>query len=1327
MGLVSTWLAGIGLSHAVPNFRAAGIVSPSDLAELELTHYEALGVSAPGDRKKLFYLVQRIKMAVDEENGSPKKREHEVEERHFESGGGGNDRKSRQSQLENIYSEDEAEKYEDDYCSEDGDNEDDSVDDYRIKTARSYRAGEVPESSTPPSSPSLSSESSDLPSPPREEVGVRKGILEGPSSSRDHIDRHGVGRSARLVEKQIDTSHELESRRHMITPTGSVVKASFSTDEDHCASTSSHATIDEHRSDNFSRGSKIMTDAVVKSYSSRNDFIDNLSRASGSITDKNKGLAKQSNSNKAAVDVTELEVNDEYEDDSEWDELERSFASSAKRANSFRNIGVENEFNGACSNNSQVKNPSASCRNSQRQKRYGREKDRDMYTASSSRSRSYSIESSDNESVSSLHSIGSSLSSRSARRRKSAPLVSRASSGASSTSTGRRKSSSVADVKIKTDSVPDSSSTRLTPRGTSKSSTRSFDDDSSQGGKAGASEPSSIASEPSSIPGVSRVTKSQERQKLESKIPNRSKIPNPSISSTRIGKKRLSTIPSERIAPMSPLLSLSSSQLDHSIGARPVSSYDDEEPRGRTRRTSTAAGPRRRSLSSSRERKAMSGSDSEGSAPPRLRATKASDRHGSAPESALRQQAKDMRGRRRSLSESSPVKGSSMRGRGLSTAGSSTSSKSRRSRLPAPSHASTSPKRAARSSPSPNRGSARSMYDNTSSVESYVDGEIPGANLNESIHSTGPVFVHGVTEDKSFRAQIETLREDNTDEYNENMGQFLLQDNSEDEEDEMRIRVIIRKRPMSRKEASRSDGVDIIHPLQYDGYGRILVYQPKTRVDLTKEVEILPFAFDNTFDEVANNVQIYERAVRNLIPGVFEGRWASVFAYGQTGSGKTFTMMGSNLTGMKAGNKDNSNLGLYYLAAQDMFYLVNEPDFHHLTVGASLFEIYGGKLFDLLNCRKPVKCLEDHKGKVCFPGLSEHPVSSASELMSVIEAGAIHRSTGTTSANADSSRSHAVLQLSLRKKVGRKINVEHGRLTFIDLAGSERGADTNKASRTTRLEGAEINTSLLSLKEVIRALATGDSMTHIPFRGSKLTQVLKESFVGKSSRSVMVACVAPNMGNCEHTLNTLRYADRVKERDAQTGHTAIAKASRIKKKRINVEEPKFHENRRKLIERENSEMIFSSTADRFDVGTKSSFKEVMSEASDGEDWSFDEEKNSCFTDRAGDRDSLLLDEVLDSSANDSVRGNFRSQLEVKETLEETREIELAAVSSRQKESKKKEAGKTLIATHRSIMSEMLAMVKVRNMLVFYIYLFMPIFLYFVCRMHAVLFGTLTSG
>jgi len=109
---------------------------------------------------------------------------------------------------------------------------------------------------------------------------------------------------------------------------------------------------------------------------------------------------------------------------------------------------------------------------------------------------------------------------------------------------------------------------------------------------------------------------------------------------------------------------------------------------------------------------------------------------------------------------------------------------------------------------------------------------------------------------------------------------------------------------------------------------------------------------------------------------------------------------------------------------------------------------------------------------------------------------------GSTGANADSSRSHAVIQLRLTKKpTGRgKKRTEVGKFSFIDLAGSERGADTSGNNRQTRLEGAEINKSLLALKECIRAMDL-DSL-HLPFRGSKLTQVLKDSFIG-NSRTVM--------------------------------------------------------------------------------------------------------------------------------------------------------------------------------------------------------------------------------
>lgn len=134
---------------------------------------------------------------------------------------------------------------------------------------------------------------------------------------------------------------------------------------------------------------------------------------------------------------------------------------------------------------------------------------------------------------------------------------------------------------------------------------------------------------------------------------------------------------------------------------------------------------------------------------------------------------------------------------------------------------------------------------------------------------------------------------------------------------------------------------------------------------------------------------------------------------------------------------------------------------------------------------------------------------------------------GSTGANSDSSRSHAILQVLLKPASKKKsLAPPIGKLSFIDLAGSERGADRGETDLKTRMEGAEINKSLLALKECIRAL--DQDKRHTPFRQSKLTQVLKDSFVG-NSRTCMIATVSPNQSNSEHTLNTLRYADRVKE------------------------------------------------------------------------------------------------------------------------------------------------------------------------------------------------------
>lgn len=124
---------------------------------------------------------------------------------------------------------------------------------------------------------------------------------------------------------------------------------------------------------------------------------------------------------------------------------------------------------------------------------------------------------------------------------------------------------------------------------------------------------------------------------------------------------------------------------------------------------------------------------------------------------------------------------------------------------------------------------------------------------------------------------------------------------------------------------------------------------------------------------------------------------------------------------------------------------------------------------------------------------------------------------------------------------GKKV---YGKISFIDLAGCERGADTIDQSKQTRIDGAEINKSLLALKECIRALDCGKA--HTPFRGSKLTMVLKDSFTG-FCRTLMIGNISPNNSSCENTLNTLRYADRVKELKKPNGGEQMTKEDMLAK------------------------------------------------------------------------------------------------------------------------------------------------------------------------------------
>ena len=102
--------------------------------------------------------------------------------------------------------------------------------------------------------------------------------------------------------------------------------------------------------------------------------------------------------------------------------------------------------------------------------------------------------------------------------------------------------------------------------------------------------------------------------------------------------------------------------------------------------------------------------------------------------------------------------------------------------------------------------------------------------------------------------------------------------------------------------------------------------------------------------------------MKPLVDFAFTGAKVTCFAYGQTGSGKTYTMIGDY--------KDGKNVdGLYVMAAHDIFEYVNRPENSHMQILISFYEIYCGKLFDLLNNRQLLHAREDRNRKVNIVGL----------------------------------------------------------------------------------------------------------------------------------------------------------------------------------------------------------------------------------------------------------------------------------------------------------------------------------------------------------------------
>eukprot|EP00978_Attheya_sp_CCMP212_P009072 scaffold21367_cov55-Attheya_sp.AAC.1 len=204
------------------------------------------------------------------------------------------------------------------------------------------------------------------------------------------------------------------------------------------------------------------------------------------------------------------------------------------------------------------------------------------------------------------------------------------------------------------------------------------------------------------------------------------------------------------------------------------------------------------------------------------------------------------------------------------------------------------------------------------------------------------------------------------------------------------------------------------------------------------------------------------------------------------------------------------------------------------TAKASFFEIFNERVYDLLSdetLESNLSVREDATKGVYVEGLKEVDVSNTEEAEEVLRSGMKNRQVASTAMNRTSSRSHAVFVLSVRTEQTTSdglSKIRTSKFTLVDLAGSERQKSTDTFGARLK-EASMINKSLLCLGYVINALVDRENgkERHVPFRDSKLTFLLRDSW-GGNSKTCLVATVSPSATSLGETLSTLKFAQRAK-------------------------------------------------------------------------------------------------------------------------------------------------------------------------------------------------------
>eukprot|EP00795_Rhopilema_esculentum_P002970 gene2970-1224_t len=359
------------------------------------------------------------------------------------------------------------------------------------------------------------------------------------------------------------------------------------------------------------------------------------------------------------------------------------------------------------------------------------------------------------------------------------------------------------------------------------------------------------------------------------------------------------------------------------------------------------------------------------------------------------------------------------------------------------------------------------------------------------------------------------------------------------------IKVYIRVRPFNEEEKERNEA------------SALEIYKEESRIKVLDERHSLEtsYFFDGVFGEDDDNKRVYSITAKPLISKLLNGINCALLTYGQTGTGKTHTVLAE-------GSVTNYTI-------DNLFERINQDVAHMYKINCSFVQVYQDKVYDLLNpeCKDELFVREHPKKGIYVANLSHHSVNSAENALDLLNQGRKELIIAETKMVRQSSRSHAIFQLSIERRLDPKgcktrssspakddestqssqsdMNAScdyedgdmtammleedmilRGKIDICDLAGSERLGKT-MAEGVRLSEAKHINSSLLELGNVIYALSEG-TRRHIPFRNSTLTRLLQEC-LGPQCRTSFIVCVAPTASEAYETRCSLNFGTRARK------------------------------------------------------------------------------------------------------------------------------------------------------------------------------------------------------